>query len=57
MIGAPFSSFGMSAELAVLCAVNACSNSVAAVGGSHVPAGLATSLYLSVLNSGFRTPL
>ncbi len=56
MIGAPFSSLGISAALAFVCAVKAASNSVAAVGGVHVPAGLATSVHLPSLNSGCRTP-
>ena len=52
MIGAPFSSFGISAAFAVLCAVSACWNSVAATVGVQVPAGLATSVHLPDLNSG-----
>ena len=43
MIGAPFSSLGISAALAFGCAVNAAWNSVSAVAGVQVPAGFATS--------------
>ena len=57
MTGAPFSSLGMSTALVDELAVKACSNSVAAVGGSHVPAGVATSVHLPDLNSGFRTAM
>ena len=46
MIGAPFSSFGMSAALAFEWAVNACSNSLCAVVGVQVPAGVASSFHL-----------
>jgi hypothetical protein len=43
MIGAPFSSFGISAALMFGCAVYCCWNSLSAVGGSQVPAGWLTS--------------
>src|ERR1700757_4543944 len=46
MIGAPFSSFGISAALMFLCAVYCCWNSDSAVGGSQVPAGWLTSFHL-----------
>src|SRR5579862_5974673 len=55
MIGAAFSSFGTIAEFMLGCAVSCCSNVVAAVGGSHVPAGLPTSLYTPELNFGLST--
>ena len=42
MIGAAFSSFGISAVLMFGCAVNCCWNSLSAVGGSQVPGGLLT---------------
>ena len=45
MIGAAFSSFGVRTELMFLCAVYACWNSLSAVGGSQVPAGVPTSTY------------
>ena len=45
MIGAPFSSFGMIAELTPGFAVNACSNSVERVGGFHVPTGDAATFH------------
>ncbi len=43
MIGAAFSSFGISAALMFGWAVNCCWNSLSAVGGSQVPAGWLTS--------------
>src|ERR1017187_6021431 len=43
MIGAPFSSFGISAALMFGCAVYCCWNSLSAVGGAQVPAGWLTS--------------
>jgi len=46
MIGAPFSSLGMRAALMSLCAVYCCWNYDSAVGGSQVPAGVDTLLYL-----------
>src|ERR1700724_1921034 len=55
MIGAAFSSFGITAELMFLCAVKDCWNSLSAVGGSHVPAGLATSTYLPEEKNGLST--
>ena len=54
MIGAPFSSFGISAALAFEWAVKACSNSLCAVVGVHVPAGVATSVHFFDSNSGFE---
>src|SRR5580658_6039596 len=57
MIGAPFSSFGMTAELAVECAVKADSNSVWATVGVHVPAVLAASVYLPDLKYEASTSL
>ena len=49
MIGAPFSSFGMSAALVDGLAVNACSNSLCATFGVQVPAGEALQLVLAGL--------
>ena len=46
MIGAPVSSFGISAALTLWCAVNTAWNSVSAVGGSQVPAVWATAVHL-----------
>src|SRR5580698_9360887 len=46
MIGAPFSSFGMSAALMFLWAVYCCWNSLSATSGVQVPAGLDTSVHL-----------
>src|SRR5258708_2363223 len=46
MIGAAFSSFGISAVLMLECAANCCWNSDSAVGGSQVPAGVLTSFQL-----------
>ena len=57
MIGAAFSSFGVSTALMLLCAVNCCWNSLSAVGGSQVPAALPTWCHLPELNSGFSTAL
>src|ERR1700742_2494857 len=56
MIGAPFSSFGMSAALMFLCAVYCCWNSDSAVGGSQVPAGLLTFVQPLPEKYGARTP-
>src|ERR1700681_1571377 len=56
MIGAPFSSFGMSAALMFLCAVNCCWNSDSATDGVHVPAGLDTSFHLPEEKNGAITP-
>ena len=42
MMGAAFSSFGVTTELMFLCAVNCCWNSVYATLGVHVPAGMPT---------------
>ena len=56
MIGAPFSSFGISAALMFLCAVYCCWNSDSATDGVQVPAGLETSLYVPVEKSGASTP-
>ncbi len=46
MIGAPVSSFGITAELMLLWAVRAPWNSVSASVGVHVPAVRLTSVYL-----------
>jgi hypothetical protein len=56
MIGAPFSSFGISAALMFLCAVYCCWNSDSAVAGVHVPAGLLTSFHLPEEKYGAITP-
>ena len=55
MIGAAFSSFGISAALMFLCAVYCCWNSVSAVGGSQVPAVVPTS-FQPLLNFDASTP-
>src|ERR1700691_979975 len=55
MIGAAFSSFGETRELMFLCAVYACWNSLSAVGGSHVPAGVPTSTYVLLEKYGAST--
>src|SRR5579859_5531775 len=57
MIGAAFSSLGTSTELMFLCAVNCCWNSVSAVGGSQVPGGVPTSLYVPAENFGWSTDM
>src|SRR5215471_3377526 len=57
MIGAAFSSFGVSTELMLGCAVNCCWNSVSAVGGSQVPAALPTSAHLPEVKNGFITAM
>src|SRR6516225_6540393 len=57
MIGAAFSSFGVSMALMFGCAVNCCWNSVSAVGGSQVPAALPTWAHLPELKNGFITAL
>src|SRR6185437_8456744 len=57
MIGAPFSSFGMSAALIFLCAVYCCWNSDSAVGGSQVPAGWLTSVHFFEEKNGAITPV
>jgi len=54
MIGAPFSSFGISAALTPLWAVKACWNSLSATFGVQVPAGLAASFHPEE-NFGART--
>src|SRR5665213_4256368 len=54
MIGAPGSSFGNTAELMFGCAVYAASNSVAAVGGSHVSAVFATSTHFLAAKCALR---
>ena len=51
------SSFGVTTALMFLCAVNCCSNVVAAVGGSHVPAGSPTFTYDLSAKCGASTPL
>src|ERR1700722_7650131 len=56
MIGAPFSSFGISAALMFLCAVYCCWNSDSATDGVQVPAGLEPSLYVPFKQSGASTP-
>src|ERR1700722_5444601 len=56
MIGAPFSSFGMSAELMFLFAVYCCWNSDSAVGGSQVPAGWDTFTQPLEAKYGASTP-
>jgi hypothetical protein len=56
MIGAAFSSFGVSTELMFLWAVNACWNSVSATVGVQVPAGSPTFTYFPLENSGLSTP-
>src|SRR5580700_8084268 len=55
MIGAAFSSLGVSTPLAEELAVNACWNSVSAVGGSQVPAGCARSFHVPFLKYLFMT--
>src|ERR1700761_3904914 len=55
MIGAPFSSFGISAAFALEFAVKACSNSLWAVVGVHVPAGVAARVHFFESNSGPST--
>src|SRR6266566_3987042 len=57
MIGAAFSSLGVSTALMFGCAVNCCWNSVSAVGGSQVPAALPTLAHLPELKNGFITAL
>jgi hypothetical protein len=44
MMGAPFSSLGISAALMFLCAVYCCWNSLSAMCGTQVPGGLLTSV-------------
>ena len=57
MIGAAFSSFGVSTALMFLCAVNCPWNSVSAVGGSQVPAAVPTLTQVPALKSGAITAL
>ena len=51
------SSFGVITALMFECAVNCCSNVVAAVGGSHVPAGSPTFVYVPSEKLGSSTLL
>ena len=57
MTALALSSFGVTTALMFGWAVNCCSNVVAAVGGSHVPAGSPTFVYVPSLNFGSNTPL
>src|ERR1039457_7110030 len=57
MIGAAFSSLGVSTALMFLCAVNCPWNSVSAVGGSHVPAPWPTWTHLPGEKNGAITAL
>ena len=55
MIGAAFSSFGVTTELMFLCAVNCCWNSLSAVGGSQVPAAEPAWTYFPLEKNGAST--
>ncbi len=57
MTALALSSFGVTTALISGWAVNCCSKVVAAVGGSHVPAGSPTLVYEPSSNFGCRTPL